>query len=457
MTKKITRRDYLKASAVISGSFILPQFAIGRPGRSANSKINIAMIGAGGIARTCYDECSQENLIAIAEVDLVQGAPGLEKFPQAKRYRDFRKLLDAHGKELDLVIVNTPDHTHFPATYAAMERGIAVHTQKPLTHNIWQARTLQKAYHKFNVQTVMGNQGHNFEGMYLIREWYEAGLIGEVREVHAWTNRTSRNVLNAKTTPVAEPIPDTLDWELWTGPAPMGPYNSDICPRGWRWWWQYGSGGLGDIGCHTLDIPKYALGLGYPSKVYVDNSIDSRKEYDPEYEDKAGQTVIYEFPARGDKPPVRVYWYGGGPWPKLPENMIEQNGFRTIRSGGCMLIGEKNIIFSPGMRPSSPRLHENWREIRKANALSEKTLTRAVGNPVQEIIAAIRGDIKKCGSNFDYAVPLTETVLLGTIAIRSGKKVEYDPETMTMKDSSLNSYVKEPVRKGWEYGEGLLG
>jgi predicted dehydrogenase len=455
MNKKITRRDYLKAGVVVGGSLILPGFSIGKSGPSANSKINIALIGAGGIARTCYRDCRQQNVIAIADVDKVRGAQGFEEFPKAKRYRDFRKLLDAHGSELDLVIVSTPDHTHFPATYAAMERGIAVHTQKPLTHNIWQARTLQKAYHKFGVQTVMGNQGHNFEGMRLIREWYEAGLIGDVREVHAWTGRTTKNTLNAKTTLVAEPIPDTLDWDLWTGPAKLGPYSSEICPGGWRWWWDYGSGGLGDIGCHTLDIPKYAMGLGHPTEVYVDNSINFRHLYDDKSPHKAAITCVYDFPARGGKPPVRVYWYEGGHLPKLPENMIESYGLRTILSGGCLLMGDKNILYSPGMRPNAPRLLKNWRELR--NSLPEKTVPRAVGNPVQEIFAAIRGEIKKPSSNFDYAVPLTETVLLGTIAIRSGKKVEYNPETMTFKDSSLNSYINEPVRKGWEYGENLLG
>jgi len=254
--ERLSRRAYLKASAAVGAAFVLPRFAIGRAGPSANSKINVALIGAGGIAKTCYRDCREHNVVALAEVDEVRGAGGFEAFPRAKRYRDFRKLLDAHGKELDLVIVNTPDHTHFPATYMAMERGIAVHTQKPLTHNIWQARTLQKAYHKFGVHTVMGNQGHNFEGMRQIREWYEAGLIGEVREVHAWTNRTTTNTLNAKVTLPAEPIPDTLDWDLWTGPAKLNPYNSKLCPSGWRWWWDYGLGGLGDIGCHTLDIPS---------------------------------------------------------------------------------------------------------------------------------------------------------------------------------------------------------
>lgn len=453
--EQLSRRAYLKASAAMGASFVLPRFAIGRAGPGPGSKINVALIGAGGIAKTCYRDCQEQDVVAIAEVDEARGAGGFEAFPQAKRYKDFRTLLDAHGKELDLVIVNTPDHTHFPATYMAMERGIAVHTQKPLTHNIWQARTLQKAYHKFGVHTVMGNQGHNFEGMRQIREWYEAGLIGEVREVHAWTNRTTNNTLNARLTLPAEPIPETLDWDLWTGPAKLNPYNSKLCPSGWRWWWDYGLGGLGDIGCHTLDIPKYAMQLGYPSVVYTDHTINFQHLYHDKPRKEAGATYVYEYAARGDKPAVTIYWYEGGHLPRLPDGTVEKYGLRTILNGGCLLVGDKNTIYSPGMRPTAPRLIKDWSTIRRA--LPEKTVPRAVGNPVQEIMAAIRGDIDKPGSNFDYAVPLTETVILGTIALRSGKRVEYRPESMTFKDSSLNVYIKEPVRKGWECGESLPG
>ena len=446
--KKVTRRNYLAINGMLGVAFIAPRFAVAADTKSPNAKLNVALVGGGGIAKTCFHDCDDENVVAIADVDDVRGATGFEQFPNAKRYRDFRKMLDKHGKELDLVIVSTPDHTHFPATYAAMERGIAVHTQKPLTHNIWQARTLQKAYHKFGVQTVMGNQGHTFQGMRMIREWYEAGMIGNVREVHAWTGRTTNNNINAKNPLPAEPIPDTLDWDLWTGPARLGNYNSKICPGGWRWWWDYGLGGLGDIGCHTLDIPKYALGLGYPTRVYMDNSLDFRHEFDDQAPKEAGATYVYEFPARGEQPPVKVYWYEGGHLPKMPEGV---KTIQNIASGGCMLVGDKNTLVSPGMRPTSPRLLNNWTELRRA--LPEKTIPRAVGGPVTEIIAAIRGEIEKPGSNFDYAVPLTEMVILGTIAIRSGKTVEYIPESMTFKDPSLNAYTKEPVRKGWEYGE----
>lgn len=454
--KNISRRDYLKISATLGGSVFFPSFAIGRPGLTANSKVNIGLVGSGGIAETAFKDCRDHNVIAIAEVDEVQGAPGLKAFPNAKRYKDFRKMLDAHHKELDLVIISTPDHTHFPATFAAMERGIAVQTQKPLTHNIWEARTLKAAAHKFNVQTVMGNQGHTMEGMRYIREWYESGLLGTVREVHAWTNRTTKNTSNAKgAVPPAMPIPDTLDWDLWIGPAAMRDYNKAYCPADWRWWWDFGLGGLGDIGCHTLDIPLYAMQLGYPTKVTMSDQ-DFSAEVGAKNPKGDAATYIYEFPARGNQPPVKVVWYEGGRLPKFPEEMLDPKTGKINfdASGGCLLIGDKNSIYSPGMRPTSPRLIKDWMELRRN--LPEKSIPRAIGGPIREVIGAIRGEIDKPGSNFDYAVPLTEIVILGTIANRSRKTVEYLPESMTFKDSSLNSYIKEPVRKGWEYGEGLI-
>jgi predicted dehydrogenase len=440
-------------SATFGGGLILPRLALGQRKPGANSTLNVALIGGGGIAKTCFRDCEDENVIAIADVDDVAGAEGFAKFPQAKRYKDFRRLLDRHAKELDAVIVNTPDHTHFPATYAAMERGIAVHTQKPLTHNLWQARTLQKAAHKFGVKSVMGNQGHNMEGMRLIKDWCDAGLIGEVREVHAWTNRSTPNNTNAAQPLPAQPVPSTLDWDLWTGPAPLGDYNRAICPQGWRWWWNYGLGGLGDIGCHTLDIPKYALGLNFPSSVHVDNTINFRDASDRKKPSRGAGTYVYKFAASGGKPPVTVYWYEGGHLPQFPDALKANRKIAT--EGGCLLIGSKNTLYSPGMRPTSPSLVNDWDAIRQAGLPPKKT-PRAVGNPVKELFTAIRGDIPKCGSNFDYAVPLTEMVILGTIALRSGKTVEYLPEALRFKDASLDSYIKEPVRSGWEYGVGLL-
>ena len=453
---KLSRRDYLKLGLLGAGSLAFGGFAIGCSGKSAFSKLNVALIGGGGIAKTAFKDCQNENVIAIADVDDIAGADGFKTFPNAKQYKDWRKMLDAHHKELDLVIVSTPDHTHFAATYAAMERGIAVHTQKPLTHNIWQARTLQATAKKFKVQTVMGNQGHNFEGMRLIKDWYDAGLVGEVREVHAWTGRTTTNNANARKEFPAQQVPETLDWDLWLGPAEKRPYNEVFVPKGWRWYWDYGLGGLGDIGCHTLDIPVYVMGLGYPSAVYMDNSLDFRNEFDNKISNPEGATYVYEFPESGNRPAVKIFWYEGGRMPKFPKEVHSETPEmkKAIGTGGCLIVGDKNTVLSPTMRPGNPKLIYNWEEIQQNPV--DKITPRAVGNPVQEIIAAVKGDIEKCGSNFDYAVPLTETVILGTVAIRSTKKVEYNPQTMTFSDSTLNEYIKEPVRKGWEYGEGLI-
>ncbi len=456
LNSKLSRRDYIKISVLGTGALVLGGFAIRQTGIFSKSKLNVALIGGGGIAHTAYKDCQLENVVAIVDVDDVKGADGYKAFPKAKRYKDFRKMLDAHYKELDLVIVSTPDHTHFAATYAAMERGIAVHTQKPLTHNIWQARTLQEAAKKFKVQTVMGNQGHNYEGMRKIKDWYDAGLVGEVREVHAWTGRTTNNNANARLEFPAQPIPETLDWDLWLGPGSKRAYNKTFCPQGWRWHWEYGSGGLGDIGCHTLDIPVYTMGLGYPSAVYMHESLDFRHEFDNKEPKSEAATYVYEYPAEGNRPALKVYWYEGGRMPEFPDAIHSATPElkKELTTGGCMIVGDKNTILTPGMRPGAPRLLNNWEDI--SRNLPEKTTPRAVGNPVQEIMAAIRGNIPKCGSNFDYAVPLTETILLGTIAIRSNKKVIYNPKTMTFSDSSLNAYIKEPVRKGWEYGEDLI-
>ena len=452
----LSRRDYLKLSMLGAGSLALGGFTFGWGTKGANSKLNVALIGGGGIARAAFRDCSLENVIAIADVDDISAADGFGIFPRAKRYKDWRIMLDAHHKELDLVIVSTPDHTHFAATYAAMERGIAVHTQKPLTHNIWQARTLQAAAKKFKVQTVMGNQGHNFEGMRLIKDWYDAGLVGEVREVHAWTGRTTTNNANALLEYPAQPVPETLDWDLWLGPCKERPYNEEFHPKGWRWHWEYGLGGLGDIGCHTLDIPIYMLGLGYPSAVYMNDSLDFRHEFDNKKPKDEAATYVYEFPAVGTRPAVTVYWYEGGRMPRFPESILSETPEmkKELVTGGCMIVGDKNTILSPKMRPENPKLVNNWEEI--SRILPEKTTPRAVGNPVKEIMAAVRGEIDKCGSNFDYAVPLTEIVLLGIIANRSNKKVIYNPEMMTFSDNTLNAYIKEPVRQGWEYGEGLI-
>ncbi|MEM7697422.1 MAG: Gfo/Idh/MocA family oxidoreductase [Verrucomicrobiota bacterium] len=440
MKEFIPRRHFIKTGTALGSTLIWNHRAWSQ--KSSEQKLKVALIGGGGIAKTAFSDCQKEIVVAIADVDDDRAAPAFAEFPEAKRYKDFRKMLDVHEKELDAVIVSTPDHTHFAATYDAMQRGIAVQTQKPLVHDLWQARTLQKAYHQFGVQTVMGNQGHTMEGMRYIKEWYEAGLIGEVREVHAWTNRTTTNNANAlRRESLAEAaIPDHLDWDLWQGPTAERRFIRGVVPGGWRWWWPYGLGGLGDIGCHTLDIPIYALELGMPLSVHTDKTIDFSSEYHDKKPKAEAMTYVYEF-AREGKPNLRVFWYEGGHLPQIPENMKKSG---DVTGGGCLLVGDQNTIVSPGMRPTSPRIENGWDELRRS--LPPKTIPRAIGGPIKELFGAIRGEIEAPGSNFDYAVPLTETVILGTLAMRTGKKIEYNSESMTFSDSSLDEWVKESVR-----------
>ena len=253
-TTPIKRRDFIKSTAMLAGSsFLLPRFSIAQSGGSANNKLNIAMIGAGGIAGMAYGPCCKENIVALCDVDEKMFGAHAKKYPSiksARTFKDFRVMLDKMGNEIDAVCINTPDHTHFAATMDCMRRGKHVNTQKPLTHDIWQARTLRHAAKHYKVVTCMGNQGHTYNGIRKMKEWVEAGVLGQVTEVHAgidgpkWDGGYFRK---PKTWPMpAEPVPAGLDWDLWQGPAAEPDYNRLYHPRFWRGFWKFGGGTLGD-------------------------------------------------------------------------------------------------------------------------------------------------------------------------------------------------------------------
>ncbi|MFL2910292.1 MAG: Gfo/Idh/MocA family protein [Limisphaerales bacterium] len=244
---------------------------------SPNNKLNIAAIGVGGMGSGNIEKCSEENIVALCDVDLKRGEKTFGAHPKAKRFRDFRVMLDKMEKEIDAVIIATPDHTHAVATMDAMRRGKHVYTQKPLTHTIWEARQLTEASKRYGVATQMGNQGHSSNGARQTVEWIRAGVIGEVREVHCWSDRPLRGTRFEKRLywpqgvadrpEKKEAVPDTLDWDLWMGPAPYRDYSPAYVPFDWRGWWDFGTGALGDMGCHIIDHPYWALKLGYPTSV----------------------------------------------------------------------------------------------------------------------------------------------------------------------------------------------
>ncbi|MBD3265026.1 twin-arginine translocation signal domain-containing protein, partial [bacterium] len=273
--KQTTRRNFIKkTSAAAAGISVFAPFSIGRPGDSPNNKIHIAAIGVGGRGSSNLGACDKENIVALCDVDENNAKKNFAKYEPAKKFKDFRVMMDKMGKEIDAVLVSTPDHTHFCAAMAAMQQGKHVYVEKPLAHNVWELRTLRKAAHKYNVITQMGNQGHATDGIRRIKEWYEAGVLGEVREVFAWfdhPNFGSRYFSKPdRFPPRSEEIPETLEFDLLLGPAEKRPFNSCYVPRRWRGWYDFGNGILGDWACHTLDGPFWALDLGMPSVAEAD-------------------------------------------------------------------------------------------------------------------------------------------------------------------------------------------
>lgn len=448
--KNLSRRSFLKsASAASAGILIIPNLY----SSSANSRLNIAVIGVGGRGKANWDKVPLENIVAMCDVDDNRAADGFNECPNAKRYKDFRVMFDEMANEIDAVIISTPDHTHFAATMVAMELGKHVFVEKPLAHNIWQLRTMKKAARHYGIISQMGNQGHTTNGIRLIKEWYDAGVLGQVKEVHGWLGKFNFQPGGYWTKPVSFPppthiIPDYLNWNLWLGPAAYRPFNSAYAPKSWRGFYDFGNGQLGDWSCHTLDGPFWALNLGMPHTVegVVPNPI-------PDHSFVAEESIVtYQFGERDGKAPVTLKWYEGGPKPEIrPEWGIDK-----LENSGMIMVGEKKSLITGG-RPNNPKLlvsDEEWNEFLK-NA-PEKTIPR-IGEekPVAEWVDAIKNNTLP-GSNFDYAASLTEMALIGVLAQRFGARLEYDAKNMKITNRpDIDAYIKEPTRKGWSYGENL--
>ena len=453
----ITRRNFIRsASAVTVGAAIIPNFLSCSPSK----KLNIAIVGVGGRGEVQWGACLDpdgmplENVVAMCDVDASRAGKGFNSFPNARKYKDFRKMLDEMGKEIDAVMISTPDHTHFPAAMAAMQLGKHVYVEKPLAHNVWQLRTLKKAARYYNVITQMGNQGHATDGIRRVKEWVDAGVIGQVKEVFAWFDGPDfgpDKYFNkaASYPPLAEPIPEGFDWDLWLGPAAARPYNSVYAPKTWRGFYDFGNGELGDWACHTLDAPFWSLELGMPQATEALFHSGAPDGFLPD------QSIIkFEFPERGNKPPVSLMWYEGG---LKPENRPEWN-ISELPGSGMIMVGEKQNIITGG-RPNNAQLmmsKEEWEDW-VDNEMPEATIPRIEGGPQQEFFRAVKRDGPLPGSNFDYATDLTEMALMGVMAQRFNTRIEYDAKSMkVLNNEPLNNYIKEPVREGWSYGEGLL-
>jgi len=446
------RRAFIRTSALAAGALGLPRVSSARPGGSPNGKVAVAVVGVGGQGAYAVEQAASEHLVAMCDVDDQRACKAYAAHPDVPRFRDFRVMLDKMHKQIDAVTISTPDHNHFPIAMAAMELGKHVFVEKPLAHNVWQARTLRKAARHHGVVTQMGNQGHTFEGMRRIKEWVDAGVVGDVSEVVTWTDRPNDPWFippRSFPPPVMCP-PADLDWDLWQGPVAAREYSRAYVPVTWRGWWAYGCGSLGDIGCHTFDAPFWALDLGAPARVQAFREPPPGDGFVP-----MNSVVTYQFPARGTKPPVTMTWYERGYDVPKPRRWEPDKPLPT--EGGMYMEGTKETLFHAGMRPESPMLTPAARFMERKDDLRRIPRRPAVGDgPIEEWLRAIKGDGPAPGSSFDYAAPLTEVVLLGVIAQRTGRTIEWDAEAMKVKGQpDLDALVREPAREGWRYGENL--
>jgi predicted dehydrogenase len=446
-----TRRRFLAASATATFGF---QFFRGHlfGAEAPSNKLNLAAIGVGakGQGAANLKACAGENIVALCDVDADYAAPTFARYPSAKTYVDYREMLDKQ-KDIDAVIVATPDHTHAVITLAALAAGKHVYCQKPLTHTVREARTVTEAARRAKVQTQMGNQGHSSESIRLLKEWLAAGVIGDVREVHAWTDRPvggdpwSNFAVQAQPTDTP-PVPATLDWDRWLGPVAHRAYHPDYHPLKWRAWLDFGTGPLGDMGCHIIDPAFWALDLGAPTTVEA-TTTHWEKDVSSQTFPRAS-IVRYQFPARGPRPPVALTWYDGRLQPPIPADL--EPG-RKLPGSGALLIGDKGTLLHGSHGAGGLRLLPESRM--KELVRPEKTLPRVVGSHEADWVRACKEGPggRPASSPFEYGGALTETVLLGVLAMRlPNQRLTWDAANLQfVNHPAADALLHTPYRDGW--------
>jgi predicted dehydrogenase len=426
----MSRREFMGAAAAFT---VVPRHVLGgRGGTAPSEKLNVACIGVGGMGASDVSQMSGENIIALCDVDWKRAGPTFKRHPDVKRYRDFRNMLDQEDDNLDAVTVSTPDNTHAVAAMAAIERGKHVYCQKPLCHDVFEVRRLTEAAGEHRVVTQMGIQIHAEPAVKRVAEIIKSGLIGRVRKVDIWSGK---NWGGGTRPSESMPVPDHLDWDLWLGPAPWRPYHSTYLPAQWRRWWDFGTGTLGDMGCHIIDPVFWSLDLKYPISVEAKPNAFNDETY------PTATTVTWEFPARGDLPPVTVSWNDGDRRPPLPDD-FEQG--RKLPSQGGLYYGDKGTILAPHM--GNPRLVPESEM--KGFKMPEPFLGRGE-NHYQQWINACKGGPRPT-ADFDYSGPLSETILFGNVAALAGQKLSWDGPNMRVTNvPEANKYLRRDYREGW--------
>ena len=456
MTKhELTRRAFLASTTTMALSACTTtsvNTARVVPGKiSPNEKLNIAAVGIGGMGRRNIDACSTENIVALCDVDSVHGAKVFDVYPNAKRFVDFREMFDKAGNDFDAVICATPDHTHAVISMASITNGKHLYCQKPLAHSLHEVRTVTDAARAAGVQTQMGNQGHSSNQIRKVKEWVMDGAIGAVREVHAWSDRPVGGdpwsdfpmMARPADTP---PVPESLNWDLWIGPAAMRPYHPIYHPMSWRGFYDFGTGPLGDMGCHILDPAFYALDLGHPSHVQASTTHYQEGVQSETY--PRACVVRYHFPKRGAMPPVDLTWYDGRLKPPVPDVLP---GNFELPSNGAIFVGEKGVIIHGSHGAGGAQLlPESLRKAYTDPAESIPRVEQKSGAHEQDWIRACK-DGRPASSSFEYGGPLTEMVLIGVLAIRmKDRRLEWDGVSQTItNDAEANALVNPHYREGW--------
>ncbi len=435
---KITRRSFLHQAAAAGVFSIVPRHVLGGTGHTPPSeKLHLAIVGCGGRGENHITELARyTHIVALCDVDTERAGAMIQRHPKAQRYRDYRVMLEKQ-KDIDAVVVATPSHIHAVITLAAMRAGKGVYCEKPLTHTVEEARAIAAAAAKYPVATQMGNQGHAGVGIRFICEWIWDGALGSVREVDIWTDRPHwpQGVDRPLETP---PVPNYLDWDSWIGPAPMRPYHPTYHPYTWKGWYDFGTGALGEIGCHTFDPAYMALKLGEPESIEACATPSNYETY------PLASIVRYQFPARGEMPPVTMTWYDGGLMPPRPEDLEPE---RKLPANGALFRGDKASLIC-GMHCESPRIIPEAKM--QAYARPKPTLSRSPGHH-EEWLEACKGGPQP-GANFTYAGRLTELVLLGCIAQRlPQRRLLWDAEKRQFSNDNLaNVLMNKTYRTGWE-------
>jgi predicted dehydrogenase len=433
------------AAASAAALAIIPRNVLGGAGHTPPSEtVNLGCIGVGNRGWQLIQGMQHHNIVALCDVDARHLAQAADRFEKASTYRDFRRMLDRERKTLDAVTVATPDHVHVPASVMAMKMGKHCYTEKPLGHNVHEVREAARVAKRYGLATQMGNTGHSSRNYRGVVELIRAGTIGEIRQVHAWCDndwdKPPRVVKDDGTLSWGDrpptqkpPVPDYLHWDLWLGPAPYRPYHPAYHPVHWRGWWDFGNGRLGDMGCHLIDLPLTALDLTAPLTVEAEGPRRVGQQVAPRW-----LIARWTFPARGDRPPVEVTWYDGN---KHPDLLKDLDPPESNYPWYVLFVGADGMLMA-GMESFKLYPEEKFAGVRLAR------LPQAPSHADEWLAACKTG--RPTGCRFGYAGPLTETVLLGTVAYRAGEKLAWDAENLKVTNCPVaNRFIRRVYRDGW--------